>query len=130
MKKPRLLIVDDSKNLCEALSLFFKKNNYEVNYTTNTKDGYKKAIEIKPHIILSDYHMPEEDGLSFCRRIRVTPVIKNCIFLIMTNKDITDEIKDKFHDLPDSWISKFKGFGFILEEINKWVDCTFENFTY
>jgi DNA-binding response OmpR family regulator len=129
-KKPRILIVDDTANICDILEFLFKKQNYDVFTAPDPVLGYEKALSIEPHVILSDYMMPKEDGLSFCHRVRNTAVIKDCIFIIMTNKDLNEQTKEKFHDLPDGWISKFKGYNTIVAEVNNWLDCTFDNLDY
>lgn len=130
MNKIRLLIVDDSVNICKTLHIILKKYNYDILTEYDSSVAVDIAIKFKPHIILSDYKMPKLNGLQFCEIVRKTDIIQNCIFIIMTDKELTDEIKEQFHDLPDGWISKNKGLKNLTNELNKWINCTADSFNY
>ena len=38
------------------------------------------------HIILSDFNMPEMDGLEFLRKLRGNPQMKNTAFILLTGR--------------------------------------------
>ena len=126
----RILIVDDEINFTKCLNIIFSDNNYKAYTANDPKEGYELAQQVKPHIILSDYMMPYENGLEFCSRVRKTEIIRDCLFLIMTNKTVSQETKDKFHELLDGWITKIDGLQNILETIDKWVKLTKDSFDY
>ncbi len=73
-----ILIVDDDRSFREILSSSLIERGFTVVEAQNTLEAMK-AIETQPiHLILLDVMMPEEDGITFCKRLRKehnTPVI-------------------------------------------------------
>jgi DNA-binding response OmpR family regulator len=65
-----ILIVEDEQELRdylqEYIQLFFKN----VYVAKCGEDGYKKYLNIKPDIIITDINMPNLDGLTMIKRIR------------------------------------------------------------
>lgn len=46
-----------------------------------------QAITAQPvHIILSDFNMPEMDGLEFLRKLRANPQMTNTAFILLTGR--------------------------------------------
>ena len=89
-EKKHLLIIDDEVDLCRLLEIRFRKCGLEVSIAHDGKLGFKKALEIRPDVVLLDIRMTEGgDGLTFIRklhgyrdhdsekqdRVRQTPVI-------------------------------------------------------
>lgn len=65
-----VLIVDDDENVHEFLSLYLKKEGYNVVSAFNGKEAIKLFHEASPSIIILDIMMPEIDGLDTCKAIR------------------------------------------------------------
>jgi DNA-binding response OmpR family regulator len=65
-----VLIVDDDENVHEFLSLYLKKEGYNVVSAFNGKDTIKLFHETSPSIMILDIMMPEIDGLDVCKVIR------------------------------------------------------------
>ena len=70
MAKQKVMIVDDDKNICELLRLYFEKEGFK---TAIANDG-QTALDIskteKPDLILLDIMMPGLDGWQVLREIR------------------------------------------------------------
>ncbi len=72
----RVLIVDDDKDLGELLEMTFAMlGDIEVFRVFNGQDGYDKAVEVKPDLIIMDYKMPGMNGWESARLIRDNPDI-------------------------------------------------------
>ncbi len=70
--QPHLLVVDDDRDICDLLSRFLTKHGYRVS-TAHDGSGLFAALETAPvDLIVLDLMLPGEDGLSLCRRLRVT----------------------------------------------------------
>lgn len=68
-----VLIVDDEPMIGEGLAYLVKqygKNCRVAGIAYDGREGYEKAMELKPDIVLADVRMPEEDGLSMIRRLK------------------------------------------------------------
>jgi DNA-binding response OmpR family regulator len=78
MPNINVLTVDDDSNIGHLLSLYLKKEGYNVDIATDGESAIAKVRENKYDIILLDVMMPVMDGLETLREIRTfctTPVI-------------------------------------------------------
>ena len=68
----RILIADDSKPFRAFLKTLLERHEgWSVcGVAKNGDEAVKKAIELKPDLILLDIEMPKIDGLNACRLIR------------------------------------------------------------
>ncbi|MGB1040275.1 MAG: ATP-binding protein [Flavobacteriales bacterium] len=89
--KPKLLIAEDNVELADYLKELFQ-NKYQVITATNGKEGLEKSIEEVPDIIISDWMMPEMNGIEFLNEIKTNPVTSHIPFVLLTAKS---EVKDK-----------------------------------
>ncbi|MDP3386512.1 MAG: response regulator transcription factor [Eubacteriales bacterium] len=75
---PRILIVDDNKQIVSILSEYAKKEGFETIVSTDGEEALQAFQKQKFDIILLDVMMPKKDGFEVCREIRRTsnvPVI-------------------------------------------------------
>src|SRR6188474_652328 len=68
---PRLLIIDDDKDICLVLSKFLTKNNYEVDVAHKGDDGLKLLRTNDYTLILCDYRLPDFTGVEMLRKIKL-----------------------------------------------------------
>ncbi|HOK39665.1 MAG TPA: response regulator [bacterium] len=116
-----ILVVDDELYFLEILHIYALKKGYNVIIENSPDVAYERAIYVEPDLILSDYMMSKMNGLEFCKKIRNHPKLKDCLFIIMTNKPISKEVEAEFHNLPDGWISKTVGIKEMFNKIDKWL---------
>lgn len=62
-----ILIVDDEINILNSLCRVFRKEGYEILKTDNPIEAIETLKGHKVHLIISDYRMPEMDGVTFLR---------------------------------------------------------------
>lgn len=84
-KKPWVLVVEDNPDMRSFIYSILKKD-YEVILAANGTEAYEKAIEMIPDIIVSDYMMPEMDGLTLCKKIKSHELIQHIPFVMLTAK--------------------------------------------
>ncbi len=70
MSTPKILIVDDTKDLVELYQLTFEAEGFDVEGAFDGLEGITKAIEFQPDIILLDIMMPQMDGYEFMKAIK------------------------------------------------------------
>ncbi|MBF0503555.1 MAG: response regulator [Candidatus Omnitrophica bacterium] len=82
MKK--ILIVDDDVDIVDLVENRLKKNNYEVTFTNDGDNGYRKAIEQKPDLIIMDVMMPNMHGGEAVKLLKANDITKNIPVLFFT----------------------------------------------
>jgi CheY-like chemotaxis protein len=70
---PRVLIVDDSVDMREALETMLSDAGFDVSSAPNGKRGLALSRELHPDVILLDMIMPEVDGLEFLTQLAAEP---------------------------------------------------------
>ena len=92
----RILLVEDDKDLCQALLIHFKDQGYDTDICNNGTDGLFYALQNVYDLMILDRMLPELDGLTLLNTIRKrgiqTPVI------LATAMDSLD---DKIHGLDE-----------------------------
>ena len=85
----RILLVDDEKELREALSQILSREGYFVETADNGKTGLQLAQTADYDLLILDWMLPEYSGITICQKVRAagkaTPV------LILTAKDTVDD---------------------------------------
>jgi signal transduction histidine kinase/CheY-like chemotaxis protein len=66
----RVLLVDDEVETRQIISTVVERTGAEVKTCTNAREALTELVAWRPHVILSDIGMPDEDGYSFINRVR------------------------------------------------------------
>ena len=66
----RVLLVDDELETRHIISTVVERTGAEVKTCTNAREALMELVAWRPHVILSDIGMPDEDGYSFINRVR------------------------------------------------------------
>ncbi len=69
-KQKKILVVEDEKNLREAIRDVLRAENFSTLEAKNGKEGIKIALKERPDLILLDLLMPEMDGMTAFEKIR------------------------------------------------------------
>lgn len=85
----KILVVDDDKNICEILAMYFRAQQYEVSCANDGVEALYKFEIFNPDIVLLDIMMPNIDGWTVCKKIRA---MSNCPIIMITAKE---EVFDK-----------------------------------
>lgn len=65
-----VLIVDDERPIVDILKYNLEKEGYNTIEAYDGQQGYEKAINENPDIILLDVMLPKMDGFEVCRKVR------------------------------------------------------------
>ena len=78
-EQPLILVVDDSVGIGRLVTKMLHTAGYQTSYASTGTEALKHIENIRPDLILLDYHMPDIDGLEVIRRVRAvgddTPII-------------------------------------------------------
>lgn len=82
MKK--ILIVDDEKEVVEAISHFLKRRQFEVVTAFDGEEAWEKIQKDHPNIVVLDVMMPGMGGLELCEKVKHDPALKNIPILMLS----------------------------------------------
>ena len=103
-EKAKVLIVEDDKNIREALRYNLIAENYSVSYEEDGMNALDNILENHYDIILLDIMLPNLDGIEICKRARFENI--NTPIIMLTAKD-TDIDKILALELgADDYVSK------------------------
>lgn len=89
---PKILLIDDDPAFCLMLKNFLQRQDYEVATAYTANDGLRLLKASSYNLILTDFRLPDKDGLELLAQIRVlteeVPVI-----LMTTYADIRTAVR-------------------------------------
>lgn len=107
----RLLVVDDEPNIRDLLASSLRFAGFDVISASNGNDALRLASEERPDLIVLDVMMPDMDGFTVTRRLRMAGITIPVLFLTAR-----DDMRDKLQGLTvggDDYVTKPFG----LEEV-------------
>jgi two-component system OmpR family response regulator len=107
----RILVVDDETSISDLIATSLRFVGFEVRTAATGSEALRVAEEFKPHALILDVMLPDQNGFDVCRQLRVDG--HNVGVLFLTAKDTTE---DKIQGLTiggDDYVTK----PFSLEEL-------------
>ena len=68
--KTRVLVIDDDRLVADTLSLVYNANGYECEARYSAAEGFARAKDFSPDLLLCDVTMPDESGLQLAHRMQ------------------------------------------------------------
>ena len=97
----RVLEVDDDADVAESQAMLLRSLGAHVRIANSGEAALALVPDFKPHLVVTDIHMPGMDGCETARRIRQLPEGKGVILAALTACDRDDtrqRIKDAGFD--------------------------------
>jgi two-component system alkaline phosphatase synthesis response regulator PhoP len=66
----KILVIDDEEDVLNFITYNLRKDGYQVETSSNGREGLETAGVFKPDLILLDVMMPDLDGIEVCRQLR------------------------------------------------------------
>jgi len=73
VNKPKIVIVEDDKNLLDLYAYQFKNADFEVVKAEDGMQGLNTIRSEKPDLVILDIMLPKLDGLNMLKELRLTP---------------------------------------------------------
>lgn len=86
----KILVVDDNPTILKLLCASLEKCG-EIVTATDGADAFRKTLESKPDLIISDYTMPVMDGRAFFDTLRTREETQNIPFVFVASQQEIDE---------------------------------------
>ena len=79
-----IMIVDDSASMRQVLGIALRGAGYAVIEGCDGRDALAKLTGQKVHLIISDVNMPNMDGISFLKAVKLLPAYKFTPVIMLT----------------------------------------------
>lgn len=106
VRKMRILIAEDDEFYVKILIKYLQKEDVEVAISNDGRKAYKKALEFKPDLVISDWMMPEMTGIELCTALRETDELDWTYFIMLTAKDDIEDLVLSFEKGADDFLTK------------------------
>ena len=113
---PVVLVVEDHVDVARLVGLVLGKK-YQVHYASDGEQGFAKAIDLKPDLIITDVKMPLMDGVELCRNVRKTPQLCHIPIIILSARNADADRVRGIEAGADAYLVK----PFVSEELRTWV---------
>lgn len=102
----RVLVVDDSKLQRKIVSASLKKWGFEVIEAESGAEALAICESEQVDLVLSDWMMPEMDGLEFCKAFRALDRDRYGYFILLTSKNEKNDVATGLDIGADDFLSK------------------------
>lgn len=89
-QRPFVLFVDNSETNVRVVRASLEPSGYRVGVARSAEEGITEARRRKPDLIISDVHMPRQDGFEFLKRIMADPELSQVPFMVLTSSLLPD----------------------------------------
>jgi len=102
----KILLVEDNADIRDNTSEILELANYEVITAIDGREGYQKALETNPDIIICDIMMPVLDGYGLLHLIQKNDQLRNIPFIFLTAKTERTDFRKGMELGADDYLTK------------------------
>jgi two-component system alkaline phosphatase synthesis response regulator PhoP len=84
----KILIIEDEENLAKGLRLNLESEGYQVDWAGDGLEGFNKALDETPDLIILDLMLPKMKGLEVCQNLRQKNITIPIIMLTAKGEEI------------------------------------------
>jgi DNA-binding response OmpR family regulator len=113
-----VLLIDDSLTFREALKQTLEDASYRVLIAGNGEDGLRIAADLRPNAVVVDGVLPDCDGATVIRRLRLDAALRHLPCLLLTAADDLGAEIRAFESGADAFVRKGEDAEIILARLN------------
>ena len=102
----RILIVDDDAMSRRYMESHLANAGHEIATVGTGADALRVLLEVNPQIVITDWVMPEMDGLQLCRTIREIELGRGVYVIMVTSHDEKSRLAEAFAAGCDDFLTK------------------------
>lgn len=102
----KILIVEDEAALVDLLRYNLESEGFSVSDARDGEEGYNKAAEERPDLILLDWMLPILSGIDVCKKIRSTDSIRSTPIILLTARGEEGDKVEGLDSGADDYITK------------------------
>ena len=120
--RKKILIVDDDTDAVAALESILEDRGYRVIAAADGETGLKEAHRIRPDLIILDIMMPGMDGYQVCEAIKSDAGLKHTPIIMVTAKDMGDDIEMAMGKKVDWYIAKPYDIKYLVNKVSYFLE--------
>lgn len=101
-----VLVVDDDASTLRLLEAMLKAAGHHVTLARNGVEALKLIAQRPPQLLVSDWMMPEMDGIELCTRVRASEAWRNIYVVILTAQENPERLIQAFEAGADDYLMK------------------------
>jgi two-component system cell cycle response regulator len=102
----RILLVDDEPTQRLIMARLLKRAGYQVETAGNGKEALEKIAAGDFQLMITDWEMPEMDGIALCRALRATPGKGYIYTILLTARDAIEHVVTGLQSGADDYLTK------------------------
>lgn len=106
MSTATILIIDDSAHDIRLLSEMLRDEGYRLLAARNGHEGFERAVQYRPNLILLDLHMPVIDGHATARLLGADARVMHTPIIMLTASSALNDKLDAFREGVVDYITK------------------------
>ena len=106
IRPEKILIVDDNQVVLKILKNILESENFMTVSATNGIEALKIAVQEKPDLIITDYMMPEMDGMALINKLKSQLSTRFIPIIMLTSKDEVDAEVEVINAGADDYLTK------------------------
>ena len=80
----KILIVEDNSDLSQLLAFFLSDAGYEISRAGNLTEGISKALDERPHLIITDLYLPDMNAVDATVILKQDPATSDIPIVVLT----------------------------------------------
>jgi len=87
MNSKSILVVEDSPTELRIVTDLLEGNGYQYSVATDGEEALRKAMQIRPQVMLLDVVLPKKNGFQVCRQLKNSPETKDIKIIVLSSKN-------------------------------------------
>lgn len=102
----RVLVVDDDPVSLRLIAHHLTHDGHHVIKAVNGRQALIAALESNPQMVVTDWMMPEMDGLELCKSLRRANEVRGIYILLLTGREDEQRVVEAFDNGVDEYVVK------------------------
>lgn len=101
-----ILVVDDQLAMRRMFETILAENDYEVDMAEDGAIAYDMATKKNYSLVITDYHMPNSNGIQLIKRLRNLSAYRNIPIIMVSTESNTNRKSEGRDAGATAWITK------------------------
>jgi DNA-binding response OmpR family regulator len=106
MKRIQIVAIDDVADILDLIQYNLNKEGMDVVTFSDSQEALDYIAKALPDIVVSDWMMPEPDGLQVCRQLKANDMTRHIPIIMLTCKGNISDYKEALDSGAADYIVK------------------------